>query len=67
MKNTVQISGLLTALLLLIGNVFKTFHWPGAALIITLSIILFVFGSIFMCLLSNSPRGLCLIFDVFCF
>ena len=46
MKNTVQISGLLTALLLLIGNVFKTFHLPGAALIIMLSIILFVFGFI---------------------
>jgi len=46
MKNTVQISGLLTALLLLIGNVFKTFHLPGAGLIITLSIILFVFGFI---------------------
>jgi len=46
MKNTVQISGLLTAFLLLIGNIFKTFHWPGAALIITLSIILFAFGFI---------------------
>lgn len=42
MKKTVQISGLLSALLLLIGNIFKTFHLPGAALIITLSIILFV-------------------------
>lgn len=46
MKNPVQISGLLSALLLLIGNILKTFHLPGAALIITLSIILFAFGFI---------------------
>ena len=53
MKNTILYIGLLSSLTILIGNVFKTFHIPGATLIITLAIALFVIVFVPMVLLKT--------------
>lgn len=42
MKKAIQISGIFSSIILLLGNVFKTFHQPGAGLLISLAIISFV-------------------------
>jgi hypothetical protein len=42
MKKAIQISGIFSAIVLLLGNVFKTFHQQGAGLLISLGIISFV-------------------------
>ena len=62
MKNIILFSGVLSALTLLLGNIFKTFHLPGAALIITLAIAIFVIVFIPMVVLKtfqseNTLRG----------
>jgi hypothetical protein len=36
MKNTVKYSGITSALLILLGAIFKTMHWPGAGFLILL-------------------------------
>lgn len=36
MKNTVKISGTISGILILIGAIFKTMHWPGAGIMIVL-------------------------------
>ncbi len=43
MKNIIQLTGILTGILSFTGHIFKTFGMAGAGLIISLSIILFVF------------------------
>lgn len=42
MKKLIQITGLLSALLLLSGNIFKTLHLPGTIFLITSAVIIFV-------------------------
>jgi hypothetical protein len=42
MKKLIQMSGLLSAILLLSGNVFKTLHLAGAIFLITSAVIIFV-------------------------
>ena len=42
MKKAIQISGVFSATILLLGNIFKTFHLSGAGFIISLGIISFV-------------------------
>ncbi len=41
MKKTVNISGLLAAVLTLLGSVFKVMHWPGAGVAFVLGIAIF--------------------------
>tara|TARA_B100001121_G_scaffold26952_1_gene21234 strand:- start:3281 stop:3898 length:618 start_codon:yes stop_codon:yes gene_type:complete len=53
MKNTILFTGVLSAITLLIGNIFKTFHLPGTGLIITLAIALFVIVFIPMVVLKT--------------
>lgn len=36
MKNTVKISGTISGILILLGAIFKTMHWPGAGMMIVL-------------------------------
>ncbi|HRN41287.1 MAG TPA: hypothetical protein PK649_04330 [Vicingus sp.] len=36
MKNTVKISGTISAILIIIGAIFKTMHWPGAGMMVVL-------------------------------
>lgn len=36
MKNTVKISGTISGILILLGAIFKTMHWPGAGIMIVL-------------------------------
>lgn len=36
MKNTLKISGIISSSLMILGAVFKTMHWPGAAVMIVL-------------------------------
>lgn len=36
MKNTVKISGIISAILILVGAIFKTMHWPGAGMMVVL-------------------------------
>ena len=43
MKKTVNISGLLAAVLTLTGSVFKVMHWPGAGVAFVLGIAIFSF------------------------
>lgn len=43
MKNTLNISGITSAILLLIGSLFKVLHLPGASIVIVLGALLFSF------------------------
>ncbi len=43
MKKTLNISGISSALLILIGAIFKTLHWPGAGITLLLGGLLFCF------------------------
>ena len=36
MKNTLKISGIASSILMLLGAIFKTMHWPGASVMIVL-------------------------------
>lgn len=36
MKNTVKISGTISAILIILGAIFKTMHWPGAGIMVVL-------------------------------
>ena len=38
MKRTLKISGILTIILIMMGVLFKTMHWPGAGILIVLSL-----------------------------
>jgi hypothetical protein len=44
MKKVTMVLGIVSSFLFLIGVAFKTQHWPGAGVIITLSIALFALG-----------------------
>jgi hypothetical protein len=41
MKNTLKISGIISAIFTVLGAIFKTMHWPGAAVMILLGGLLF--------------------------
>jgi ABC-type multidrug transport system fused ATPase/permease subunit len=41
MKKLTLISGITSSLLVLIGVIFKTLHWPGASIALTIGIVLF--------------------------
>ena len=45
MKKSIQTTGIITIILLLTGNVFKSFHLPGASILIVISV--FTFALIF--------------------
>jgi hypothetical protein len=54
MKKSTQILGLISALLFFTGTVFKSMHWAGAGVIITLAVPLFVFGYFLMYTLDRN-------------
>ncbi len=41
MKRTIKITGAITAILILIGALFKAMHWPGAGITLVLSMVVF--------------------------
>ncbi len=41
MKKITSLSGIISALIVLVGSIFKTLHWPGAGIIIVVGIALF--------------------------
>lgn len=47
MKKTVSILGLIGAILIAVGAIFKTMHWPGAGIIITLGALALAIYSFF--------------------
>ena len=58
MKNLTHITGILTGILSFTGHIFKTFHLAGAGLIISMSIILFVFGFIPLLTVNTFKSGI---------
>jgi hypothetical protein len=59
MKKLIYLSGIVSANLLLVGSLFKVFHWPGANLLLGLSILIFCFGFLPFALRSsylNKPQ-----------
>ena len=44
MKKLIYYLGLISAILLLFGALFKVMHWPGASIILTVSIFIYSFG-----------------------
>lgn len=54
MTNTIKINAVVATVLFLIGSIFKTFHWPGADVILVAGIVGLV---IFLVLLIVSFRG----------
>ena len=60
MKKLIYISGIVSANLMLLGSICKVQHWPGAGILLTLSIFLFCFIFLPFALLSSyknsSPR-----------
>jgi len=53
MKKSVFISGIVCANLMLFGSMFKVFHWPGANVMLVLSILLFCFHFLPFALINN--------------
>ena len=53
MKKSIYISGIATANLMLFGCLFKMFHWPGASILLCLSVLLFCFIFLPFALLSS--------------
>ena len=41
MKKITSLSGIISALIVLVGSIFKTLHWPGAGIIIVVGTALF--------------------------
>jgi len=60
MKKLIYISGIVSANLMLLGSMFKVQHWPGAGVLLTLSIFILCFIFLPFALLSSyknsSPR-----------
>ncbi len=60
MKKLIYISGIVSANLMLLGSIFKVQHWPGANILLTLSVFMFCFMFLPFALLSSyknsSPR-----------
>lgn len=44
MKKTIYYLGIASANILFVGALFKTMHWPGASILLTVAIFLFCFG-----------------------
>lgn len=56
MKKTIYISGVVIANLLVIGALFKANHWPGAGVMLTLSIVLMSFYFLPIALLNHYKK-----------
>jgi hypothetical protein len=58
MKKTIQLTGLSIVILLLAGNIFKTFHLSGASILIVLSVFLFalIFSPLMIIKTINSNK-----------
>lgn len=53
MKQKTYLTGLLTTALVFMGGIFKINHWPGAGIMLTVGILLLIFGFLPLALKSN--------------
>ena len=53
MKQKTYLTGLLTTALVFMGGIFKINHWPGAGIMLTVGILLLIFGFLPLALRSN--------------
>ncbi|MBE0675189.1 MAG: hypothetical protein IH591_11045 [Bacteroidales bacterium] len=53
MKQKIYLTGLLTTAMVFMGGIFKINHWPGAGIMLTVGILLLIFGFLPFALISN--------------
>jgi len=53
MKQKIYLTGLLTTAMVFLGGIFKINHWPGAGIMLTVGILLLIFGFLPLALGSN--------------
>ncbi len=53
MKQKIYVTGLMTTAMVFMGGIFKINHWPGAGIMLTVGILLLIFGFLPFALISN--------------